>query len=168
MEAQTKKELAQLYKTLGVVRKYAHALGIMSFDFETAAPREARAEQAETMSYLSNEAFKLENSKKMKALTESLYEKRDELDALDRRLVEKRYEDYLKTKNVTPKKQLEWSMIVNQAYIDWLEAKEKADYSLFAKSLGDIVTMTRESVAIGGFLFPFLFRIIDSLFTSTY
>ena len=87
MEEKTKKNLKSLYKTLGICRNYEHALGIIGFDFETASPAKAKEEQAEIMSFFSNEYFKLMTSNKMKKLTVELYEHKDELDELDQILV---------------------------------------------------------------------------------
>ena len=144
----TKKELQELYQNLELIRKYQHALGILSFDFETCAPPAAREAEGETMSFLSNEAFKLETSDRMKELIVSLHDHIDELEPLDQVLIKKRFEDYQKTKNITPEQQLEWSRIANQAYVDWLRAKQAGDFSGFAGSLGNIVDMSRKLVEL--------------------
>ena len=148
METTTQAQLQELYQNLELIRKYAHALGILSFDFETCAPPAARAAEGETMSFLSNEAFKLETSQRMKELIVALHDRREELEPLDRVLVDKRFENYQKTKNVTPEQQLEWSRIVNQAYVDWLNAKQAGEFGGFAGSLQNIVDMSRRLVEL--------------------
>ena len=148
MTETTKKNLNELYKILKVLKTYEHAEAILSFDFETSAPEKAREEQGEVMSYFSNEAFKIENSKKTKALVVYLHEHIDELDELDKVLAKDLYDDYLKSKNVTPKVQLKWSKMLNKAYIDWLSAKQAKDFKLFKKSLGNVISVHKESVAL--------------------
>ena len=148
MENITKEKLEYLKSNLSTLKKYYHALGIMNFDFETCAPRDAQEEEAETMSYFSNEAFKIATSDEMKEATVYLYEHRDELEPLDRICVNYLYEDYLETKNVTPEIQLRWAQIGNKAYIDWHEAKEKSDFSIFEKSLGDVLEISKEDVSL--------------------
>ena len=148
MDKQVKQKLAFLYKNLSLMKKYSHAIGLMDFDFETCAPRDAKEEEGDTISFFSNEYFKIATSKKMKEATVFLYEHKDELDELDRVLIDYLYDDYKKTKNVSPKTQLRWSKLFNKAYIDWCEAKEKADFSLFSESLGNVVEMAREKVSL--------------------
>ena len=144
----TKKNLSELYKKLGKIKNYEHALGLMEFDFETAAPVDAREEQSEVISFFSNESFKISNSKRMKELIVYLHEHREELEELDRVLSDKLYESYLKEKNVTPATQMRWSKIYNKAYIDWIDAKEKGDFSLFKDSFGKIIEVSKEEVSL--------------------
>ena len=143
-----KKDLALLKKTLTLARTYSHAIGLINFDFETCAPVKARENEGDTISFLSNEHFRLLNSKKVKALIVRLYENKDQLSPLFVSLIEKLYDGYLKTKNVTPKKQLEWSKIYNKAYIDWFNAKEADDFKLFKKSFAKVVSLQKEQVAL--------------------
>lgn len=148
MSEQTQKKLKELYKTLDILRKYQHAMGILSFDFETAAPVKAREEQGEVMSFFSNQAFKISNSNKTKELIVYLHEHKDELEELDKKLVDNLYDGYLKTKNVSPKLQLKWSKIFNKAYIDWLSAKKAKKFGIFSKSLGKIIEVEKEAVSL--------------------
>ena len=146
MDSETSKSLKQLYKQLGILRTYEHALGIISFDFETCAPKKSREAEGNVMSFLSNEAFKISNSKRMKELIVFLNGRKDELSPLDRVLIDILYENYLKEKNITPKLQLEVSEVFNKAYIDWLEAKSKSDFSLFAGSLQAVLDASKTLV----------------------
>ena len=148
MEQLTKKNLDALYKNLRLQRNYDHALSIMNFDFETCTPRDAKEEQADMMSFFGNEEFKIATKKKIKEIIVYLYEHKDELEELDRVLVSHLYEDYLKIKNVSPKTQLEWEKTFNKAYIDWYNAKEKADFSIFAPSLEKIVEVSKEAISL--------------------
>ena len=148
MTETTKKKLAELYKIKSVLRTYEHAVGLMNFDFETSSPDKARENEAETISFFSNEAFKIENSKKTKDLIVYLYEHKNELDELDAVLIDDLYDEYLKSKNVTPKMQLKWSRIFNKAYIDWCRAKEAGDFKLFKSSLKNVIKAEREMVSL--------------------
>lgn len=140
------KNLKKLYKKLELIRYYDHALGIMSFDFETCVPLKAMEKEGDTMSFFSNECFKIINSKSYKDLIIDLYHEIDTLDPLDQILIKNLYESYLKTKNITPKMQLEMSQVYNQAYIDWLKAKEKKDYQLFVPSFKKVIEMSNKEV----------------------
>lgn len=141
-------KLKSLYKKLELIRYYDHAMGIIGFDFETCVPPKAMEKEGETMSFFSNESFKIINSKSFKKLVVDLYQDLDSLDYLDQVLVKNLYEDYLKTKNITPKMELKMSKIYNQAYIDWLNAKNKKDYKLFAPSLKKVIDISKKRVEL--------------------
>ena len=49
--------LKKLYKKLELIRLYEHAMGIMSFDFETSVPKKAMDNEGDTMSFFSNECL---------------------------------------------------------------------------------------------------------------
>lgn len=142
-------QLKKLKETLNKLKLYYHALGIISFDFETIAPKDARENEAETLNYFSNEAFKIKNSDEMKELIVTLYEHKEDLkDELDKSLIEKLYESYLKQKNITPEFDFKMSKVFNDAYNNWLDAKEKSDYKLFKNSLGEVIKVSKEEVEL--------------------
>ena len=148
MNESTKKDLAKLYKALGILKKYEHALGLLYFDFETAAPEAAQQAEGDVMDYFSNQAFRITNAKSFKELVVRLYAAKEELEPLDKVLVENLYKDYLKTKNVTPKTQLRWSKVYSKAYIDWIKAKGAGKYAKFRPSLKKIVDVMKEDVSL--------------------
>ena len=148
MQKTTAENLAALYANLKKMRFYEHALKIMNFDFETSVPLDSREDEGNVISFFSNEHFKLATSKKMKELTVALHESVDELDEKDKVLVESMYRDYLKVKNVTPKTQMRWSQMFNKAYIDWYNAKNASDFSLFKDSLANVIEISKEDVAL--------------------
>ena len=141
-------KLKKLYKKLTLMRSYDHALGIMGFDFETCVPQKAMEEEGEVLSFFSNESFKISKSKSFQQLVIDLYQEKDKLDYLDQILVKNLYESYLKTKNLTPKMQLELSKIYNQAYIDWLTAKSQKDYKIFIPSPKKVIEAQRKVVEL--------------------
>ena len=141
-------KLKKLYKKLELMRYYEHALGIMGFDFETSVPKKAMDKEGETMSFFSNQLFKIEKSKTFENLVIDLHKELDSLDYLDQVLVKQLYESYMKVKNMTPKMELEMSKVFNQAYIDWLEAKNKKDYSLYVPSFKKVIAMAKKEIEI--------------------
>ena len=140
-------KLKRLKEILALLRKYEHALGIISFDFETIVPRDGREEEGEILDFFSNESFKIATSDEMKKLIPELYQNRDKIkDELDVKLVEILYEDYEKTKNMTPEFQLKSSNLHSRAYSIWLEAKEKKDYNVYKKAFEDIIQIDKEAI----------------------
>ena len=142
------KKLKQLKNKLKKYRMFEHAMGIVGFDFETAVPKKAMELEGDLLSYFENEGFKIVSSKSFKKLVVDLYNEIDTLDYLDQVLVRFLYDDYLKTKNMTPKMELEFSKIYNLAYIDWLNAKEKKDYKLYAPTFKKLIETTKKEINI--------------------
>jgi carboxypeptidase Taq len=142
-------KLNKIKETLALLRKYGHALGIVSFDFETIAPEDAREEEAEILDFFGNEAFKIKNSDEMKALIVELNAHKDQIeDPLDVKLIELLYEDYEKEKNITPEFDLQRSNIYSRAYNTWLKAKANNDYSLFKDAFKDVINIEKETIAL--------------------
>ncbi len=141
-------KLKELYAKLELIRRYSHALGIMNFDFSTIAPENAREDEGNTIDFFSNELFKIANSDEMKKLIVELYAEKDSLEELDKILVDKLYKNYLKTKNITPKFDLERNKVYSKAYIDWLKAKENKDFGLFKDSLNAVIETQKKEVSL--------------------
>ena len=142
-----KEKLKQLKDKLELLSKYDHALAVIGFDFETIVPEEGRDDEAEMMNFFSNEYFKIFTSDEMKGLIVDLHEHKDEIeDELDVALIDHLYEDYAKTKNITPEFDLKRSQIYSNAYSVWLKAKEAKDYSLFKDAFKEVIDIERESV----------------------
>ena len=142
-------ELIELKKEIEHIRKYSHAIAILSYDFETACPKEGYEDQSQIMDFFSNESFKLLNSDKMKKLIVDLYEKKQQIEnELDKKLVEKLYKNYLKKKNMTSEFNLEMNQCLSKAGISWLKAKKANDFSLFKSNLKKVVEVTKKEVSL--------------------
>ena len=141
-------KLKKLYEKLKLIRYYEHAEGIMYFDFETCVPKKAMENEGDTMSFFSNQAFKIKKSKAFEQLVIDLYKEIDNLDYLDQILVKDLYEDYQKAKNITPKMELAMSKIYNQAYIDWLEAKSQKNYKIFIPSFKKVIDISKKQIEL--------------------
>ena len=136
-----------LKEKLALIKNYLHVCTIMYFDLYTVCPEDARENEGDTLNYFQNEAFKLQTSDEMKQLIVDLHNEIDTLeDPLDRRLVELSYNDYEKTKNVTPEMAMKLSQAQSKAYITWLKAKEKADYSMFKEPFGELINIMKEAI----------------------
>ena len=139
-------KLKEYKETLHILQKYEHALALISFDLETVAPHDAKEEQGDLYSYFSNEKFKLENSDRMKELVIYLHEHKDELSYLDAIMIEKKYDEYLKSKNITPEFEYKMSKIYMKSELDWEEAKNKNDFSIFKDSLESVINIQKEAI----------------------
>jgi len=141
--------LKTVYDALDTAEKYNHAANVMYFDLETICPSAAMERQGDTAAFLSTEGYKVIKSDEFIAAAEYLYDHRDEgLSPLDKTLAEALHRDYVKIKNITPEMNHEFSLIYNKAYIDWLGAKEKSDFSLFVPSLKKVNEIGLKSIEL--------------------
>ena len=139
-------KLKELKEILKKAKIYSHAINIMYFDLETTAPKDALNDQNNTINYFTNELFKLLHNDNVNKLVIDLYKEKDNLDYYDKLLIEKMYESYLKQKNITPEFDLKRNQIYSNAYVAWLNAKEKKDYNLFKDSFKDVINIQREEI----------------------
>ena len=143
------KDLNAVYSALDEAEKYYHAASVISFDLETICPSAAMEKQGECMAFLSTEGYKKIKTDAFISAAERLYAAREELDdRLDKALAEALHRDYMKTKNVTPEMNHKFSLVYNKAYLDWLAAKEKSDFSLFAPSLDAVRDISKMQISL--------------------
>ena len=156
-----KEKLDLVRSVLAEAEKYEHACHVLTYDQETICPPAAMEEQGEVTAFLSNQAFKLVKDPAFIEAAEYLYEHRAELGVpgedggcvgceLDRVMAEQLHRDYLRTKNITPKLQHEFSLIYNKAFVDWSEARAASDYSRFAPSLKAVAEADRKQIELRG------------------
>ncbi len=144
-----KELLKDIYAVLEDVESYLHACSIISFDQQTVCPPDGMEQQGEVQAFLENKAFCLLKEEEFTRNTEKLYAGLDDLDnAYDRSLALMLHRTYLKKKNITPEMDKEFSLIINKAFVKWLEAKEKADFSIFEPSLSAIREMSVKETAL--------------------
>jgi len=150
MDDTMKNNLKTVNDTIEEAERYYHAANVVSFDLETICPSAAMEHQGETAAFLSTEGYKKYKSDEFIEAAEYLYEHRGdgELEELDIALVEALHRDYSKIKNITPEMNHEFSLIYNKSYLDWLRAKEKSDFSLFAPSLEKVREVGIKSVSL--------------------
>lgn len=142
----TKEILKDFQNQLKEMNRYGHMMGVISYDMETSAPILAMEEHAKDLTELSQSYFKILKSKKFENNLIYLNKHKDELDYLDKKVIERYYESYLESKKITPFLQRKFSEIENNAYSTWLQAKENKDYSLFKPVLKELVNISKKKV----------------------
>ncbi|MBE6017755.1 MAG: carboxypeptidase M32 [Lachnospiraceae bacterium] len=150
MDKVLEEKLNLVKETLKKSYVYRNACAVLQFDMETICPPKAMEAQGETSAFLANEGFKLIKSDEFIEAAEYCYDHRNEegVSYLDRVLTEMLHREYVKIKNVTPEKNLEWQKISNKAYVKWLEAKGAADFGIFAPVFEEVKKMNIEQVEL--------------------
>ncbi len=139
-------KLAKLFEILTEVEAYGRAVGKMNFDMECCAPEEGLEQAGEDMAILGKHIHQLTHSDEYQQLVCELNADNEGLAPLEKKLVERLYESYEKTKNLSAEFSYEMDMAFNKAYGAWLKAKKNNDFSAFSDSLADVVSYTRKAI----------------------
>ena len=148
MQPKTQEMHDRLYAMLREEQIYRYAASVLNFDQETICPPAAREKQGEIGAALGSKAFIVTKDPAFTETVEYLYEHRDELDSFDAAMVAARHKQYLADKNISPEKEHAYALAFNKAFVSWLTAKEKADYSLFAPGLAAVRDIQIERTAL--------------------
>ncbi len=149
MKQDLREKLSFIAQTLREIESYQHACRVLNFDEETICPERAMGAQGEVRAFLSNKAFKLTKEARFIESSEALFIRKDELDdPLDRILAEDLHRSFLKTKNVTPAMDHEFSLVYNDAFVDWLNAKQKSDFAIFSPSLKKVRDVELKKISL--------------------
>jgi carboxypeptidase Taq len=141
-------ELAYVQQTLKKAEQYQHVCHVLNYDEETICPKDAMQEEGDLVAMFGTEAFKLVKSKKFIQAANKLYEHKSELDPLDQILADSLHREYMKTKNITPAMNQKFALIFNKAFVDWINAKKAADFSMFAPSLKKVREVNLKEIAL--------------------
>ena len=146
----TKEKLEYVKSVLRTAKKYDHAVAVLMYDQETICPADAMEEQGNVMALLENESYKMIKDPAFIEAAEFLYENRGELGELDGLMAEHLHRKYVKTKNITPERQYEFSLVFNRAFVKWSEARKASDFSIFANSLKEVADTNRRMIELRG------------------
>ena len=130
-----KEAVAKLKETNKLMHAYNHAMGVMYYDIETAAPKNAIGGFSETVAALSEITYKLAVNEESCAVLDFLTEHADELDEITRREVEEAQKGLKLLRNIPIEEYVEYQRIQSEASAVWHEAKVKSDYAMFEPHL---------------------------------
>lgn len=122
---------------------YGHAMGMISFDGDTVAPKGSAANRAETLGILSEEMYKLSTCEETIALLDELSERKDELDPMHRRIVEVMHKDIENTRKIPMDEYIAYQKLSVEAGDVWHKAKETNDYPRFMPYLEKLIEFSR-------------------------
>ena len=155
--------LQTVYDTLKQAKIYDHASRVIQYDMETICPPEGIEEQGNMLAEFQTKAFTLLKDPAFIAAVESLAADPEGLDEYDQAMIRYLHEDNEKTKNITPEKNHEFSLVYNRAFAKWLEAKKAADFRIFADALEDVRRIELEQISLRDYKLacPYDYRLDD-------
>lgn len=143
-----RRDIEQLFSTLSEIEYYTHLAKIISYDMETAAPKGGMQDDANDISRLYDEIFKLKKDSDYILNVRNLY--KIGYESLDdewlKRLVVLSNREIEQTKGISLKLNSEANQLFSQAYITWLSSKEHASYEEFRPTLEKIVNMEKRLI----------------------
>lgn len=139
--------VAKFKAELKTFSAYDHAIGVMYYDMETAAPKNASAGLGETMGTLSEITYKLSVNEERFALIDFLMEHREMLDHITRREVEEANRELQNMRRIPIDEYVEFQKLLAVSQSAWQEAKTSDDYSIFEPYLAKIVDFVRRVAA---------------------
>lgn len=139
--------VAKFKAELKTLSAYNHAVGVMYYDIETAAPKNASAGFGETLGTLSEITYKLSVNEERFALIDFLMEHRGELDNITRREVEEESRELENMRKIPMDEYVEYQKLLALSQSAWQEAKTTDDYSIFEPYLAKIVDFVRRVAA---------------------
>ena len=132
--------LSDLEATL---RAYTHALGVLNYDAETAAPRNSAPARGETMAFLSGIVHERVTAEQTGEIVDTLLSQKESLSPADRRRAEllKKQRDELTL--IPAREYMDYQQLLAESMQVWHDAKLSSDYAAWAPYLEKIVAFNR-------------------------
>ncbi len=115
-----------------------HAMGVLHFDGDTAAPHASAEGRGKTLEYLSNRAYEIETGDALLQAAQCLNQHKDELSAQDRREIEVFLRENEFTAAIPQAEFVGYVTLLNKASAVWHRAKAENDYASFAPLVQEI------------------------------
>lgn len=143
--------IAKFKEVNKLLHAYTHAMGVMYYDIETAAPKNAVMGFGETMAALSEVTYKLSVNEESFALVDFLSEHAFELDEITRREVEETEKSLRNMRRIPMDEYVEYQKVVSMASSVWHEAKVTSNFAMFEPHLEKLVEYARR---FAGYMAP--------------
>lgn len=125
---------------------YQMALAIIGIDKMTVAPVNGSAYRDERTAFLAGEMFSLETDPKMVEIVKKLKDDPN-VDGDTRRAAQVYYQNAVKTLCIPKEEFVAFQQLANESYDKWLEAKTKADYTIFEPYLKKVIEATKKMIS---------------------
>ena len=142
----SREKLQKLFTLLDEIEAMERAEGRLGFDRDCVCPPAGMDTVAEDMAYVGKALYRLTHDGEYLSLLADLKADPAGLTPVQKRAVEKRYEEYLREKNVSQELSFRADLTAQRARNAWLRAKEAKDFSLFRDDLAALIEVTREVV----------------------
>lgn len=142
------KEFLSIFKKIS---RYEEAVNLLFWDARTGAPKKGSSDRAETIGELSAVIFEMQTSEKMKDLIDNLSSDLDHLHNDTKFAVEEAKKEYDLFSKIPANEYQAYVVLQSQSENVWEEAKEKADFSLFAPYLAKLIDYKKRFLEYWGY-----------------
>ena len=143
-----REKLEKFYELRDEILVYGRTLGKLDFDMQCNAPADGLERAGKDMAILGKRYFELEHSEEYVTLLCELYEEREALELTEKVCIERYYDEYEKKKNFTPEFAYELDSASHEAFAKWINAKEKADFSLYRDCMEKLIVLSRKAIEL--------------------
>ena len=140
-----------LFKLQKKTAAYYHAMGLISYDGDTTAPKETASNRAVSLTVLSEEVYMLATGKDTVELLEYLDENRQSLPLEEQRMVELLIKDIRDMQKIPMDEWIEYQGLLVESQDVWHKAKESSDFELFRPYLEKVFETQKR---FAGYLAP--------------
>ena len=140
-----------LFKLQKKMSAYYHAMGLISYDGDTTAPKETAANRAVSLTVLSEEVYLLSTGKETVELLEYLDENRESLPHEEQRMVELLIKDIRDMQKIPMEEWIEFQGLLVESQDVWHRAKELSDFEMFRPYLEKVFDTQKR---FAGYLAP--------------
>ena len=141
MYIQKAKELFNETKRISLA--YSHVFGVLSYDNETAAPKNSYMGLASTNEVLSELDYKLKVNEQNFEVLDTLMAHKDELDPILRREVEEAAHSLEQMRKIPMDEYTAYMVLMSEAHTAWVEAKLNNDFGKIAPYLEKIIAFNK-------------------------
>ncbi len=125
------------------MRAYWHALGLLSYDSRTTAPKGSSKGLGPTLEVLSEASYKLSVDEGFVADIDTLMAHKEELDDLTRREAEHLYKEISRMRKIPMEEYVAYEVVRNESETVWHQAKAENNYALFEPYLDKVIDYER-------------------------
>ena len=126
---------------------YGHAMGSLSVDGDTVAPKQSVIGRSKTLGYLSGVTYQLLVNDEVKEALQTILDSADKVTPAQRRRAELLKEDYDEMTRIPMDEYIAFTALSSEASAVWHEAKEKSDYPMFSPYLAKLIDYRRRFAA---------------------
>lgn len=128
------------------IKAYGYAMGVISWDSATEAPRGCFEERSEQIGTLSAMSYELSTSEAFSDIVDAIYNRRDEIDSLRKHEIEVVKKDVDETKKIPQEEFVKFQILIAKSQDIWLKAKQAKDFRIFKDTLGEIIKYMKKIV----------------------
>ena len=146
-----KAKIDELKEYLSQYEKLQQAIALTYWDMRTNMPSKAGESRGKVLEYLSGESFKLITSPKVGEFIEDLSKYKNDLNLIEKRILEELERNYNETKKIPQDRYVEYVGLTSNSQLAWEKAKDTSDFEIFKPYLEKVVEFQNEFINYWGY-----------------